>query len=177
MTSRTPILIVDLFKDVVTDMNLVLQPSLNVSVRYHYGSSIQILKKLVQLNEGITTKQRFPLIALFQPFQEVIGGDGYYAHVKIKKIVIAMLSNLTDDVPDRYNKTFVPVLYPIYYEFLNQIAQNGYFVINDAGMIPHTKIDIPGSPPPKNEADFNEFVDAIEINDLELTINEQINCK
>lgn len=173
--ARTPILIVNTFADIVNKINTSLQ--FGVPVRYHYGSSIQILKKLVQLNEGITTKQRFPLIALFQPFEETMGGNGYYTQLKIRKIVIAMLSNLTDDVPDRYNKTFIPVLYPIYYEFLNQISLNGNFIINDSGMIPHTKMDVPGSPPPKDNANFNEYVDAIEINNLELTFYEQINCK
>ena len=88
-----------------------------------------------------------------------------------------MLTNSVNDAPKRYQETFIPVLYPIYYELLNQISLCGYFTIQDAGMIPHTKMDNPGSPPPKDNAGFNEYVDAIEIYNLELIFNAQINCK
>jgi hypothetical protein len=175
MADRTPIVIVDTFQDVVDKMNVVLLPILKVNVKYFYGSSIQILKMLKQLNEGITIGNRFPLIALFQPFEEKMGGNGYYTQLTIPKMVIAMLTDLNYETPTRYTKTFKPVLYPIYYELLNQIALNGNFEINDPGMIPHTKLDNPGSPPPKGET-FNEFVDAIEIFNLELTFNAQLNC-
>jgi len=168
MVPRSPILIVDMFANIVSDVDKALFPTLGTHVQFHYGSSIQILQKLVKLNEGITTKNRFPLIALFQPFDEVIG-TGFQIQLNIKKLVIATLTNSTDEVPKRYQKTFVPILYPIYYELLNQIIMSKQFLTTSPGFISHTKNDDPGSPPPKGST-FNEFVDAIELYNLKLKV-------
>jgi hypothetical protein len=173
----TPVIIVDIFSDVIKAVDTVLYPSIGKNIFYQYGSSIQILEKLIQLNNGITSKQtRFPLIAIFQPFDEDMGGNGYYTQLTLPKVVIATLTKKDIGVEKRYTETFKPLLYPIYYEFLNQIVQNGNFIINDPGLIPHTKSDNPGSEPPKG-TEFQEFVDSIDLFNIELTVNNQLNCK
>ena len=174
---ETPIYIVDIFSDIVKAVDSALYSTIGRHIFYQYGSSLQILDQLVQLNGGTTSKtQRFPLIALFQPFDEAMGGNGYYTKLTIPKLVIAALTKPEISVPKRYSETFKPLLYPIYYELLNQITLNGYFVMNDAGMIPHSKKDNPGSPPAKGMAS-GEFVDSIDLFNITLTLNAQINCK
>lgn len=168
MINQNPILITDVFNDIVNQVDKILFTTIGNHIHFHYGSSIQILEKLVKLNEGITTKNRFPLIALFMPFDENMGPSFQY-QLLIPKIVIATLTNSTDEVPKRMEQTFKPILVPIYVELLNQIQASGKFLINDPGFIPHKRKLNPGSPPP-NGTTFNEFVDAIELYNIDLKV-------
>jgi hypothetical protein len=169
-----PIYIVDILGEVVKAVDDVLYPTLNKHIFYYYGRSIQILAKLQKLNQSITQKDSaWPLIALFQDFPEQTG-TGYYATVKFPKISIAMLSNLTDDPPVRYGKTFKPVLYPIYGEFLRQLAKHPNVVGNDPGAFQMIKWDRPQA---QKSQESNEYVDAIELQNMELTFKTITKCK
>ena len=170
-------MIVKTFETIVDNLNKELSSVVD-PVTIHYGSSIAMLSKIIALGKGISTKDHvWPIICLFQPFSETMGQDGY-VHVKIDKLVIAMNSVVTEEVPNRYEKTFIPVLYPIYYELLNQITLCGLYNVQDPDKISHIKKDNPGAPPPppKDGITFNYYVDAIEIYNLELLYNKQINC-
>lgn len=169
-----PLYIVDIIGQVVA----AVATKLNRPVLYEYGRSIQITTQLQALTNGIDTATRnskFPLFALFQDFPENNGATGYYCTVTIPKIVIATLTVSTDPPPIRYTKTFKPVLYPIYQEFLNQLVRHSNIVANDPGAIPHVKWDRPGHLPDKDGS--NEYLDAIEIQNLQLTFKQVNPCK
>lgn len=176
-----PLYIVDIMKDIVTATNAKTFPLLGKNIVYEHGRSIQILNKLLALNGGVATRQKYPLFALFQDFPESMGGNAYYATVKFPKMIIGTLSNATDDNQARYDKNFKPILYPIYWEFLKQIPLNGNIVINDPGAIPHTKWDRPGTTravdDPKLANNFNDFLDTIEIENMVLTFKQINSCK
>jgi hypothetical protein len=174
--SASQLKIVDVFADIVNSMKPGLD-KLGLSTIYTYGKGIQILTYLQGLDNSITHKQKYPLIALFMPFKEQMGGD-YYTTAKFSKIVIASLSNATDRPEERYQKSFNTILYPVYQEFLKQISRNPNVVLHNQDYIPHTKMDNPGSPPPKKDsAGFSDYVDAIEIYDMELTFQLNSNYK
>lgn len=179
MKNTPPLFIVDIIGEVVKAADAVLYPTLNKHILYEYGRSIQILRQLQILNQSITQKEnKYPLFALFQPFPEDSGG-GYYANVKFPKISIAMLTQSTDPVATRYDKTFKPVLYPIYQEFLRQLCRHKNIVASDPGAIPHKHWDAPGSDPASDQvkgANFNDIVDAIIIQDLQLTFKQVKKC-
>lgn len=179
MSNTPPLFIVDIIGQVVAKTDAVLFPTLNRHILYEYGRSIQILRQLQLLNQSITQKDnKYPLFALFQPFPEDSGG-GYYATVKFPKISIAMLTQNTDPVAKRYDKTFKPVLYPIYQEFLRQLCRHPNIVASDPGAIPHKHWDVPGSDPASDQvkgANFNDIVDAIIIQDLQLTFRQVKKC-
>jgi len=172
--------VVDIIGEVVAATDAAVFSTVNKHILYEYGRSIQILTQLIHLNTSITKKgEKYPLFALFQDFPEVNGGNGYYATVKFPKIIIATLTNSTDDVPKRYGQTFKPILYPIYAEFLRQLVKHKNIVANDPGAIPHIKWDRPGSLPAadkKEAGNFNDYVDAIEIQNLELTFKQIKTC-
>lgn len=174
-----PLFIVDIIGEVVKAADAVLFPTLNKHILYEYGRSIQILRQLQLLNQSITQKEmKYPLFALFQPFSEDSGG-GYYATVKFPKISIAALTQNTDPVNQRYDKTFKPVLYPIYQEFLRQLCLHKNIVASDPGAIPHKHWDVPGSDQTTDQvkgANFNDIVDAIIIQDLQLTFKQVKKC-
>lgn len=172
---QAPLYIVDIIGDVVKAVDTVLFPTLNKHIFYTYGRSIQILNKLQALNQGITTQNtKYPLFALFQDFPQQRGGNAYDCTVRFPKISIAMLTTSTDEPPERYCKTFKPVLYPIYLEFLNQLVRHPNVVGDDPGAIPHTQWDRPGTQPEGSK--LNEYLDAIEIQDLQLTFKTVSKC-
>jgi len=176
--SQSTLVIVDIFADITTAMAPALT-KLGLNVNYTYGRQPQILTHLQTLNNSITKKgNKYPLIALFMPFRETFGND-YYATIKFPKIVIAALSNLTDTPEKRYQQSFKTILYPVFDEFMTQIARHPNIVNQDQDFLTFTKQDNPGSPPPQVEKggiQFADYVDAIEIYDLTLTFQTSTNC-
>jgi hypothetical protein len=171
--------IVDVFKEVAEAMKPNLEKS-GLTVNFTYGRGIQILTKLQALNNSITQKNmKYPLMALFMPFQEK-RGIGYEAQVRFPKIVIATLSNSTDYPEKRYDMAFRPILYPVYNEFIKQLALHPNIVGMNENNIPHYKQDNPGSPPPsKNNSggiEFGDFVDSIDIYNLDLIFQNNNFC-
>lgn len=173
--TTAPLYIVDIIGEVVQAVDTALFPTLNKHILYTYGRSIQIQTKIQQLNNSIKQKDNwYPLVALFQDFPETLGG-GYYAVVKIPKISIAMLTLFTDDPPTRYGKTFKPILYPIFDQFLVQLAKHPNVVGSDPGAFEMVKWDRPGTQP--EGSNLNQYLDAIEIQNLTLTFWQKKNCK
>ncbi len=79
---------------------------------------------------------------------------------------------------DRYTQNFEPILLPIYYELLEQIAASPEFVSYGAKKLVHTKYDRPywgkGGLSDTQGNVFADCIDAIEIANLKLTQN--FNC-
>jgi hypothetical protein len=155
---KLPVYIVDIIGECVPDF-----------VKYTYGRQIQILDYLQKMNVEGTTK--YPLVALYMDFPEK-RDTGYYCIVTIPKILIACMTTSTDPPKVRYDVTFKPILYPIYYLFLRYLSEHLSVVENDVDELPHTKYDRPGTMP--TGVGQNEYIDAIEINNLTLTIVQQI---
>jgi hypothetical protein len=88
-----------------------------------------------------------------------------------------IIANITEPqliTEQRYEKNFRPVLYPIYQELLRQIASPSQktFFVEDEELIAHTKIDRVnwGKQGLYGGAanTFNDFLDCIEIKDLQI---------
>jgi hypothetical protein len=174
----TPIILVDIFNEVVQAMDVKLFPILGKHLDYQPGRSTQIQAELTKIQAAIvasTKAGKYPLVALFQDIPEQRGTSGYYATVTIPKISIAVLTVSTDPVLKRYDTNFRPTLYPIYYEFLRQLCRHKNIIANDPNAIPHTKYDRPGSQPAGQN--MNDYLDAIEISNLQLTFKETKSCK
>lgn len=166
--------LVNIIGDVVSSMN-------DKTINYQPGSTEQITKSLIDLDNSITSKGRkYPLIAMVMPIKEKRGRSvGYYAKVTIPKIVIATISNYpTDDVLLRYdvrNGVFPNVLYPLYYDFLEKCGASPMIIGEDPNSFEHTKIDYPNIR--RLSSETNDWVDYMEISDLVLIINQIKNCK
>lgn len=174
--TAAPLYIVDIMREVVTAADAVLFPTLGRHLFYTHGRGVQVQAKLQQLNDAIqpsTRASRWPLVALFQDFRQDMGA-GYYANTRLPSLVIATLTDSTDETPDRYLKTFKPVLYPIYQELLRQLARHPNVVGGDPGAFVHSLWERPGNPPKGNV--LNEYVDALEIEGLQLTIKQIKKC-
>lgn len=170
---KSPV-IIDLFKSITeklkTDLN---KPTLN----FQHGHHREITSILTEMSKNPTNSaKKYPLIALFQDFEEVRKGD--FINVKLQMIVATLTKN-TLTAPERYTQSFRPELYPIYDALLDAIARSTYFDEATVKQIEHTKIDrlfwgrngLYGS----ESNIFNDYIDCIEIKDLKLKVKLK-NC-
>lgn len=171
MRKKLPVYVVDIIGEVATSMASDISPMV---LNYTYGRNVQILEQLQRLEDSITLKNtKFPLLALFQDFPEV-RGTGYYAEVTIPKIIIACLTRSTDPPKVRYEQTFKPILYPIYYSFLDWLVKHKNVVVNEPDELKHVKWDRPGTI--EDGGNLREYYDAIEIQNLKLLIIQTKTC-
>lgn len=146
-------------------------------IRYSKSSFDELIESLFQADgSGEERFNKYPLIHLVRDFYEERGQDvGLYAGTSLSIIIIHQTVQ-TYKIEDREEKVFKPVLYPIYYEFMRQLYKSLWVFGSDftTGEFRHRKIDrafwgtrnLQGS---KNK--LNDYVDAIEIQNLELKIN------
>lgn len=175
MLTTTPY-IVDMFRYIVADVNTNYDDS---EVRYEHGHPLEVIETLQALSKspkhGAT---KFPLIALFQDFEEE---KGTRRDIESKVKLTLAIVQITDPLYKaalRYDNTFKAVLYPLYALLITSIVQSGYFANISKALPPkHKKTDrlywgksgLYGN----TSNQFNDFVDAIEIADLELEVWKQ----
>jgi hypothetical protein len=146
------------------------------AIYYDYGRYLEITRRLTEKGKGITDKtRRFPLIWLVIPFKETYGNTGEVCELTDLQIIIATQTEPDSTTPDRMVDTFTPRLFPIYDELIKQIKNSGFF--SEIGYdVPHVKINQPywdGKESGNSAANmFNEFIDAIQLKGIRLTVNE-----
>lgn len=174
--------------DVVVAANAVILPKLQlvnsriVGLNYQYGPFLEVCETIMQATKNDTTSaKKYPLVCLVLPITEnsTAGVVGIDQNTPIT-LIIATYSNNTDKSAARYAKNFVPILYPIVDEILEQFDNDGRFLFEITPMINHTKTDYPywgGAPDAKDAQKANPFGDWCDA--IELKINLKIltpNC-
>lgn len=175
--------LVDMIDDVVKATESVILPYLKsvdpkiVHLHYEHGHPREIVNTLANMNmPQVEQFKKYPLVALFQDIRESIGGIvGNYGTAPLN-IIIATQTEATYNANDRYARSFLPILLPIYHSFIDQLLKSKYFQITSINQIPHTKTDhvywgkkgLYGS-----EADiFKDKLDAVEIEGLVVPIRK-----
>ena len=176
---------VDIFDEIVTDVrNDTDKPAALDTDEpfYMYGHPLEIIDTLAKKDKHDTHKfNKYPLIALFQDFTETMGEhQATQSAVNDMNIVICMNTSPDYTAEDRYTNTFKTVLYPLYDLLIKHILKSKWFRNIDPGLVPHQKIDrlfwgrsgLYG-----NESNiFNDYIDAIEIQNLALELRLKQNC-
>lgn len=173
MLTYTPY-IYDMFANIVADV----QSQLEVSVHYEHGHPLEIIKTMAGMEKTPAYAAiKYPLIALFQDFDEERGTDAKVEAELSLNLIIAMDSKPSLVASERLSCTFKPILYPIYDQLLKSIFRSGYFYAYSVSDLKHTKTDrmywgkkgLYG-----NEGNiFSDCIDAIEISGLQLKIKKQ----
>lgn len=162
--------IVDIIGDVVESMRLD-----NETPYYLYGHPTEVVNTLAEWTKAPMMKdKKFPIVILFQDFEEDKGRNMAHNSSVSLNLVICTSTKREYKSADRYENTFKPVLYPLYDLFMQKLATSGYFFDIVEGYVPHVKVDrvfwgkdgLYGN----TGNMFNDFIDAIEIKNLELTI-------
>lgn len=181
-----PMPIVDMFAEVVeATKNSILttlqdaDPNIE-TINYMYGHPVEIMQTLADMERDTEYRaKKFPVIILFQDFNENRGNNaGNYATVSLN-IAIAFSTQPSLISSERYTQVFKPILYQLYHEFMKQVANyDGFNISRTVTKLEHTKIDrvfwgkngLYGNDGNK----FADYLDAIEIQNLNLTIKNKI---
>lgn len=176
MTQNDQVLLPIIMREVVTAISISGIQAMNFSP----GTNAQIITILTELDNSQTLKsKKYPLFALVLPAPISRGLSAiYYGKVRIPRIVIAQINSWdgTPDVMSRYEAggSFPDILYPCYYEFLKQLSWHPAIIEQDENSFEHTVVDHPGDRPLEKES--NDFVDILEILDLEFTLIQNKTC-
>lgn len=173
----------DLFKSLAikVDAALFARAVDPFHVYFDYGHYVEVTRHLT-IKEGLPSQQdkMYPLIWLVMDFDENFGSiDDNYCDLPTLQIFIAMPSKPDISTDERMQLNFFPRLYPIYRELMNQIYLSGYFNVINPRNISHKRTLRPywgGQDGNGNGTAnlFNNFIDAIQIRNLTLQVNETV---
>ena len=175
---------IDIFDEIVTDISEDTSKPGTLEADepfYEHGHPLEIIDILNQKDRHDTEKfNKYPLIALFQDFTETMGQiQSIQSSVELN-LIIAVGTSPDYTSEQRYDKNFRPMLYPLYDLLIEHIIKSKWFLNTDPGLVPHLKIDrlfwgrsgLYG-----NEGNiFNDRIDAIEIQNLQLDLRLKQNC-
>lgn len=146
-----------------------------VKLNYQYGSLEEIRETLKRWSADKEKKyEKYPCVFLILDATEQMGTPNSYGK---HKVTIGIVYHTEQDytADQRYGKVIKPILYPVYNSFVNNLLACGHFVAYDLQDIPHNKIDRvnmgKGEFLNLGEGSY-DYLDGIEMNNLELTVNE-----
>ena len=162
----------DIVTNVRTEWDEVNEP---VKVPYYlYGHPIEIFNSLSEKDENPTLKtDKYPLIALFQDFEEEI----FKSRVTVKNVTIVIMTETEVDykAANRYTNTFTPTLIPLYDLFIKYLKSSALLTSDD--FYRHNKFDRLywglGNEQGNTSRLGNDALDAVVISGLNLRI---LNC-
>ncbi len=173
------------FKNVVTATDAAIVANSDVDfidiakrVYFMHGHPKEIVNVLQQYTNSPTHKnKKYPLIALMRDIREELNEQqrGFGTEFKAR-LVICTLTKATLRADDREIKNFIPILYPVFEEFIYQLSQSVEFgmpTIKEMKIVKYDRYFWGSQVADKNV--LNDCIDAIEIESISLKIN-QINC-
>ena len=147
------------------------------NVSYLFGDWNYISNQLTVWGKSPNTSPlKFPIICLYSPFTEE--RDAEEARVSLEFIIMVNTEKIYSN-EDRESISFDKVLRPIYRLFMDEIRGDRRFVSDYRGVVPHQytenyrygRVGVMGP----DGKPFRDFIDAIEIKNLDLTI-KKVKC-
>lgn len=139
-------------------------------INYHYGHPLEITNMIRQKvqNENYN-REVFPMVCLFQDFKETFK-EAHEWEAELNVVIV------TDTRPEyeasqRYTYSFTPMLYPLYELFLQELAASKYIQNTHFDHVKYDRLYWGKSGIYGNVANiFNDFIDAIELENLRVKI-------
>lgn len=152
--------VVDIFADIVAKV------AAEKHCEYMHGRRLEIINTLTAKSGSAEYKyKKYPLIALIQDIKETVNPVG--RDVTLNLFIITE-SHVAFSAAERQVKTFEPVLYPLHDLLIKHVKRCRYFA--GTNELTYDKTDVMGMYGAESNA-FNDFLDAIEISNLKLSIN------
>lgn len=171
--NKEPVIIEDEIKEVAEKT----ATSLALAINFMFGPAPEIENNLIEMTKaqglpGQETLKKYPLIILFTDVPEDLGNaNGYYGTVTIPSLVIACISDNKLKAPQRLEQNFKPILIPIFEELKRQLARHSAFIVGSPENLRMKKWNRYFWGKQKFGTTLNDYVDAIEIQNLVLTLN------
>lgn len=167
-------ILVDVMRDITASVKAALSlPNLN----YQYGKLEEVNEMLISYTKTPEfAAQKFPMIWVFTGFKITRGSFRFFGTTSDLRIFIITGSAQGDKSVTRVTKSFKPLLYPIYREFLRQIAKSKVFTDNLPETITHNVKDYYFFSQDGTKSVLTDVVDCVEVSNLKLTIKNNSNC-
>lgn len=148
------------------------------SVKFDVGHYVEVTKNLVLKDQAIKPESRdkYPIIWLVGDYDEYMNNfPNKYARTSLH-LIIGTNTTAQYDMNDRRDKSFLPILYPIYALLLDEIQREPKFGRPKTRRLTHRKTNRPywGRQDSFSNGKanlWNDFIDAIEIRDLNIQLN------
>ena len=156
--------------DLTTDGFASTPTAVEIVLNYHHGHPLEIIDLFKQATHSDTVKyEQFPAICLFQDIPEKHSTFTVQREASLN-IVILTDTKKDYEANDRYTYTFIPTLIPLYEAFIEELKCSEVQILNENydyfERLYWGKSGLYG-----NQANiFNDFIDAIEINNLKIRI-------
>lgn len=151
-------------------------------IAFLFGDWAYVADTLTKWNEDPTTlAQKFPCIVLYSPFTETRGGERIAARRRTASLDMLIMTNTLQQYSNetRENVSFAGILRPIYNCFLEAINRDKRIVKPYKGTMQHEyRENYRYGRSGVNGADgktFFDYIDGIEINKLQVTIQDTCN--
>lgn len=179
-------IIADVVKETIVGCSLVVMDDKGgwktigcPNINYTFGNAQYVKDRLDVLSKPVTDVPKFPLIALFCPFNEQRNTPEYFTKAKVR-ILIACSSSKEWNNEQRLHTSFVNILRPIYNRFIEALKEDGRF---DFGYDEHVSHEYSenysygryGAFTATGE-EVSEPIDAINISNLDLKVKLP-NCR
>lgn len=146
-------------------------------INYTFGNSRYVKDNLDELSKTPAgNEKKFPLIALFCPFQEKRDSPDYFSKATVNVLIACSSSKEWSNV-ERLELSFQNILRPIYQRLLEALKKDGRLDFGYNGVVRHNYSENYsygryGAHDGTGDA-VSEPIDAINITNLELTITNQ----
>ena len=145
------------------------------TIRYEYCNMVELQKIVKDAQANLTERKKiFPMIVyvLDVAIDRGTGNSPMYGQIPNATILILNHTKHTYSSKEREQKNFTPILRPLYYTVLKQMARHAGFNVQSERKIPHRVIDHFFWGQDANTVNaIAAYVDAIEITDLQLDLN------
>jgi hypothetical protein len=178
--------VVYVLQEVVDNVSAAMLPYLqNIStkytgVRFDYGHPADIVQKIQSYSNSEENRyKKYPLIGLFLDFKQTRGSNIQVDTSCSLNLFICVGTTNKLTPQQRTDQSFVPLIQPIYNEFLNQLAKHGNVITPELRRFRHDYVERyqwgKGGLEYYNNGQkniFNDFIDAAEITGLEVDFKQ-----
>lgn len=135
--------IVDIFNEIVSEVRADYDTVNNLQPYYLHGHPLDISRVLSEKDDSDVYKfRKYPLIALLQDFREQHNtGFDWQMNIPTLRVLILDETDPNYDSAQRYENTFKPILYHLYFLLLEKMADNTKLATHSIEEIDHDKTD------------------------------------
>ena len=169
--------IVDIFKDISRKTSV----GVGINLNFLFGEWAQIAREMEILSKSpITEAGKWPLLALFTPFEEDKSDPYLYCTASLDLMIATRtLSDYTND--QRLSISYKEVLHPVYEHLIAEIGRDNRLDFGPKNIVPHRYVDnmrygsrgVYGS---DGKKPFADLFDGIDILNLEIKVKKP-NCR
>lgn len=167
--------------EIMSEITNHVSCDMGFKVNFLFGEWAQIAREMEILGKSpITQSGKWPLLALFYPFEEDKSDPDYYCVTNVDMMIATRtISDYTNK--QRLEVSYKKVLWPLYKDLINKIREDKRFDFGSRGVVPHRYMDnmrygsrgVYGS---DGKKPFADLFDGVDIMGLELKVNKK-NCR